>query len=43
MTRTRTEPYLGQVLPSRAWTVTPELLRKAGSRFESYADQRPEL
>jgi hypothetical protein len=38
--------YLGHAKPQNTYwylTATPELLRKAGSRFESYADQRPEL
>jgi hypothetical protein len=26
MTQTRTEPYPGQAMPGRAWTITPELL-----------------
>jgi len=38
--------YLGHAKPQNTYwylTATPELLRKAGTRFESYADQRPEL
>jgi integrase len=38
--------YLGQAKPQNTYwyrTATPELLGKAGSRFESYADQRTEL
>jgi integrase len=38
--------YLGHAKPQNTYwylTATPELLRRAGSRFESYADQRPEL
>jgi integrase len=38
--------YLGHAKPQNTYwylTATPDLLRKAGSRFESYADQRPEL
>ena len=38
--------YLGHAKPQNTYwylTATPELLRKAGSRFESYAGQRPEL
>ncbi len=38
--------YLGHAKPQNTYwylTATPELLRKAGSRFESYADQRTEL
>ena len=37
---------LGHAKPQNTYwylTATPELLRKAGTRFESYADQRPEL
>jgi predicted nuclease of restriction endonuclease-like (RecB) superfamily len=38
--------YLGHAKPQNTYwylTATPELLRKAGSRFESYAGQRAEL
>jgi hypothetical protein len=38
--------YLGHAKPQNTYwylTATPELLRNAGSRFESYADRRPEL
>jgi len=38
--------YLGHAKPQNTYwylTATPELLRTAATRFESYADQRPEL
>lgn len=38
--------YLGHAKPQNTYwylTATPDLLAKAGSRFESYANQRPEL
>jgi integrase/recombinase XerD len=38
--------YLGHAKPQNTYwylTTTPDLLSKAGSRFESYVDQRPEL